>query len=502
MNGDKSGNSSQSALEPGSNKSHLSTSYAYFGPSEGPLRSLPQRAPITVSPTTSVRQALMQMNQVGGDTIIVVDTTSELPLGIVTLTDLVHGISVDGGRLDEPIAGLMTGAPFSLPADAPSHRATVLMTKRGVRHVLLVEPDGRLCNVVSRSDLFGLRGGGAEALADRVTGAIDVKAMSEAADAIRKRGAELFSAGMGVEGICQWMSALNDLVVMRVIELVEDEFDLPPVPWCWLVFGSEGRLEQTFSTDQDNGLLFLPGDESSTEAIREAFLPFAKAVNRGLDACGFKHCKGGIMSGNPLWCLSMSEWQERFSSWMGTPDPEALMHSTIFFDFRPIYGSYELADNLRNWLIPLPPERPRFLRAMTEEALTCDPPLNWIGGFVYDGGREHPHSIDLKLHGARPFIDAARIWSLTHGIWATNTGDRLRAAAAVQNLKPEETASEIEAFHLIQRFRIQQQLVDMDSDDPNRLDPASLPDLNRLMLKEAFKQAKKLQLRLKLEYRL
>ena len=69
------------------------------------------------------------------------------------------------------------------------------------------------------------------------------------------------------------MSALNDIVSMRVIELVEDEFDLPAVPWCWLVFGSEGRLEQTFSTDQDNAIIFLPGEERATEGLRDAFDP-------------------------------------------------------------------------------------------------------------------------------------------------------------------------------------------------------------------------------------
>ena len=51
------------------------------------------------------------------------------------------------------------------------------------------------------------------------------------------------------------------------IELIEDEFDLPAVPWCWIVFGSEGRLEQTFVTDQDNGLLFVPPDAESTKDV-------------------------------------------------------------------------------------------------------------------------------------------------------------------------------------------------------------------------------------------
>lgn len=66
---------------------------------------------------------------------------------------------------------------------------------------------------------------------------------------------------------------------MRVIELIEDEFDLPAVPWCWLLFGSEGRLEQTFTTDQDNGLITRKRAAQRHRGLRAAFLPFAQAVN-------------------------------------------------------------------------------------------------------------------------------------------------------------------------------------------------------------------------------
>lgn len=464
------------------------------------MRLLPRRQPIIVPPDTSVRNAMLQMNQLGNDSVVVVDEASKLPLGIVTQSDLIHAIAFRGEDLEQPVVALMTAAPFTLPADAPAHRATVLMIQRKVSHVLLEEADGTLCNVVSRGDLFGLRGGGAETLAETVTAAADVDSMAKAAKSIRTRGAELFRSGMGAEALSQWMSALNDLVVMRIIELIEDEFDLPAVPWCWLIFGSEGRLEQTFSTDQDNGLIFLPGDEADTKRLRESFLLFGKAVNTGLDACGFDLCKGNIMAGNPAWCLSLDEWKRKYTSWMETPEPEAVLNSTIFFDFRPLYGNYGLVDGLRKWLLPLPAQYPLFLRTMAEEALTCTPSLGWTGGFVYDGGRKHPHTIDLKLHGARPFVDAARIWSLTHGTWETNTGDRLRAIAKAMDLPPEETAAEIEAFFLVQRFRFQQQLSTDDREKANRLNPANLNELNRLMLKEAFKQAKKLQLRLKLEY--
>jgi len=132
--------------------------------------------------------------------------------------------------------------------------------------------------------------------------------------------------------------------------------------------------------------------------------------------------------------------------------------------------------------------------------MSSAPSLGWANNFVYDGGKQHPHTMDLKLHGARPFVDAARTWSLAHGVWATNTGDRLRAVARAQNQRPEKTAGEVEAFYLVQRFRMQQQIMAKNPDEANRLDPSSLNALNRLMLKEAFKQAKNIQLRLKLEY--
>jgi CBS domain-containing protein len=307
---------------------------------------------------------------------------------------------------------------------------------------------------------------------------------------------------MGMASVGRWISALNDIIAIRVIELIEDEFDLPAIPWCWLVFGSEGRLEQTLSTDQDNGIIFLPGEEKATEDLREAFIPFAKKVNLALDACGFPLCRGDIMAGNRAWCLSLAEWQMKFSTWMEAPEPEALLNSTVFFDFRPLYGSYHLADDLRQWLIPRPPAHPRFLRALAVEALTCPPPLGWANRFVYDGGKEHPHTMDLKLHGSRPFVDVARIWSLAQGVWATNTGDRLSAVSRARDWRPQETAAELEAFYLVQRFRMQQQIMTEDPRAANRLNPSSLNTLNRLMLKEALKQAKKIQLRLKLEFEL
>jgi CBS domain-containing protein len=184
------------------------------------------------------------------------------------------------------------------------------------------------------------------------------------------------------------------------------------------------------------------------------------------------------------------------------PDPEAVLHSTIFFDFRPLYSGFELVDQLRGWLISQAPEHQRFFHAMAQNALSVSPPLGWAGQFVYDKNRDFPHTIDLKVHGARLFVDAARIWSLAKGVWATSTAERLRAVGRATGMPDADIAAEVEAFHLVQRFRIQHQLSSRGRERANSIDPSDLNDLHRLMLKEALKLAKKVQLRLQQDFQL
>ena len=83
---------------------------------------------------------------------------------------------------------------------------------------------------------------------------------------------------------------LNDRLCQRVLEIERKNHRWERISWCWLAFGSEGRFEQTFSTDQDNGLVFAAHDGEPADAVRARLLPFAKAVNEALDACGFPVC--------------------------------------------------------------------------------------------------------------------------------------------------------------------------------------------------------------------
>ena len=66
---------------------------------------------------------------------------------------------------------------------------------------------------------------------------------------------------------------LNDRISQRALEIVRKRHDLERIRWCWLAFGSEGRFEQTFSSDQDNGLLFETHDGGPPAAARAPCCP-------------------------------------------------------------------------------------------------------------------------------------------------------------------------------------------------------------------------------------
>ena len=294
------------------------------------------------------------------------------------------------------------------------------------------------------------------------------------------------------------ISAFNDRLTEKVIELTAQRHRLPPVAWCWLALGSEGRHEQTFVTDQDNGLIFNATSDQEAAALRELFLPFAQDVNRQLAACGFALCSGQIMAGNPAWCLSLDEWRGQFIDWVRRPEPQALLNASIFFDLRPLYGELELGERLRTLLLSMTVATPSFQHLMAANALQAEVPLNFRGELAVDEGE----AIDLKKFASRIFVDAARIFALTSGARGVNTIDRLNDAGAAIGLPAAEIAALNAAFSQILRLRLGQQMAASAKGEAEGggLRPAALHDMDRAILREALKLARRLQQRLKLNY--
>lgn len=462
-----------------------------------PLSALIRRDPITCAPDTPLREVLETMHRLGIGSMVAVDGEGR-PLGIFTLHDVLSRVTLPGLSLDTPFQAVMSPRPLTLPPEAFAYEAALVMARHGFRHVL-VEENGRLLGLISEKDLFSLQRVRLRQVSGTIRNAEDIETLRASARDIRQVAHNMLAQGVATEQLTQIISTLNDLLTQRIIEL---ELRRSPaaqgIEFCWLALGSEGRLEQTLNTDQDNGIVFAVRDGEDPAALRTRLLPFARKVNETLAECGFPLCNGEVMASNPKWCLSLDEWQRLFDNWIDHGEPMALLYSTIFFDFRPLYGAEHLAHELRRWLSVNAQKNSRFLHQMAVNALRNRPPLGMVWDFVTGEG----HTLDLKLNGITPFVDAARIYSLATGCPQTNTLKRLREIAGPLRIGAQDAEAYGDAFLFIQllRLRLHHEQCERGEKLTNRVDPDSLNNLDRRILKEAFRQARKLQTKLALDY--
>ena len=462
-----------------------------------PVGALISRPPVTCLAGMPLREVLetMQRSMVGS---VVITAADGSPEGIFTERDLLRLAAA--GELDTgaPIGRVMTRNPASLPVSASVYDAAQLMVRRGIRHVLVVE-HGVLKGVISERSLFTLELRSMRHAIHAIEVAENVESLKLAAREVREHGRDMMKEGVAAEHLTQIVSALNDRLAQRIVMLEAARHAIADVSWCWLALGSEGRHEQTLSTDQDNAIVFEAPPENSEDQARERLLSFGHAVNKTLDACGFPLCPGNIMAGNPECCLSSRGWRERFSGWVRNPAPKALLNASIFFDFRPIAGELGLAEDLRGWLRDLVKGDERFLKTLALNALESGVPLGFFGNLVTGGEGIDAGTLDLKTQGTRVITDAARIYALASGVDATNTAARLRGAGEMLGMVKAEIEAIVEAFYYLLLFRLRGQIEGGRS--PNRIAPRKLNEFDRRILKESLRQARRLQQRLALDYR-
>jgi CBS domain-containing protein len=428
--------------------------------------------------------------------MIVVDAERK-PVGILTLRDVLDRVVFEPACLDAPIERVMTPRPISQHIGDGSYHAALLMVRHGVRHVVLVHGDGSVGGIVSERDLFGMQTTGVRHLSSAIRTASDLAEVEAYGREIGDLARRLVMQGAAVGPLTAFISSLIDLLTERLVTMELERSGVDATA-CWIVFGSEGRSEQTLATDQDNGIVFLPSPNESPDAVRARLVPIAQRINQALDRAGYRLCRGNIMAGNPECCLSVDEWRSRFARWIESGSPQALLHGSIFFDLRPLTGQVALAKALRQWLLEAVPKNRRFLHQMAVNALQNRPALGLLQRFSTDtAGR-----IDLKMNAAAPFIDAARILSLGAAVDEVRTDARLRASGQVLGIPDNEVEAWIAAFHQVQGFRLRRQVrcLELGEAPDNRLAPDALHDFDQQVLRAALEQARTLQTRLALDY--
>ncbi len=102
----------------------------------------------------------------------------------------------------------------------------------------------------------------------------------------------------------------------------------------------------------------------------------------------------------------------------------------------------------------------------------------------------------------QPFVEAARVQALASGIGATSTIERLRAVGRKRGIAVADVDAWCDAFRFVQllRLRFNATQATRRESPHNHLDPSTLNELDRRILKEAMRQARRLQSRVERDF--
>jgi CBS domain-containing protein len=271
-----------------------------------------------------------------------------------------------------------------------------------------------------------------------------------------------------------------------------------------MALGSEGRKEQTLSTDQDNAIIYEDVSEDKREAVREYFLELGKQVCDGLAMTGFAYCEGGLMAKNSKWNHSLSHWKKNYTKWIDEPFSDTVLRVSTFFDCRSVFGDSALLSELKQHIFEVLGEgNSLFFAQISRISQEIKPPLtSWFKNFILTQNEEGGKVLDIKK-AMMPLADFARIYSLYHNIPATNTGERLKRLLEVGELTQEEFEELHQSYYFMMRLRLIHQASGMTSQRraPNNLiDPQSMTQVERVALKQIFKIVQKYQTRLGVKF--
>ena len=202
---------------------------------------------------------------------------------------------------------------------------------------------------------------------------------------------------------------------------------------------------------------------------------------------------------NDSWVHTADGWQRRINGWLNSASPDAMMNMAILMDAEPVAGNSSLFKDVRNtW------HSPKLRSSITASwfarpAVMFDIPLTLLGNIRDDHG-----VIDIKKGGIFPLVHGVRALSFEHGIYETNTFERLSRLGELNVMTAETVQGLKDALVLFMRIRLRHQLEHV-SENPGltqQLSVKSLRSVDRSLLRHGLHRVKKFKQWLSSHYHL
>jgi CBS domain-containing protein len=451
-------------------------------------------------PTETAKQVARRMTEKNVSSVLVIDAGRK-PIGIITARDLVDKViapeSADGRTLTA--REIMSPHSYAMSPATYMYEALAYMTGHRIKHLPVVDR-GEVVGIVTLRDIMRFRSQKAMLLLGNIREERTIEGLVAIRREILGVARGLLSETRSTPEVMEILSYIHHGIIRRVYELCLEEMAAegrvrPDIHHCFLIMGSGGRREMLLGPDQDHGFIFENVSDAKMLEVEAFFVPLAEKIVDALSRVDYSLCHGKVMANNPLWRGRLNDWQTRIRDWVNDPEPQKVRYSSIFFDFAPLAGDPELANQLRDIVHREIRNFPGFLYHMMSLDLRYKVPVGLLGRFIVEKGEEHKGELSLKQGGSVYIVDCIRMFALEKELQAITTQDRLKGLVE-RNVFAPETAEHIRAaFEALSFLRLRNEihLIEQGKEPSHYLDPYTLSKNEQDLLREAFAAVSKLQ---------
>ena len=442
-----------------------------------------RRGVVTCSRSDRLTDAAAIMRQLNISSLVVCEEGN--PLGILTDRDLRNKVVAKGlepGNLT--VADVMNSPVITISEDDYLFEALHLISRHRIHRLVVTGRAGELAGIITDSDILRVQTRSPQQLVLKIEEAATLEDLKSLHQRIQELVRHLIGTGVMIQDMVRLIAHLNDRIIVRLIDLLRAErFNGLTDRFAFVVLGSEGRSEQTLTTDQDNALIY--GNDLPVVEL-QLLEEFSMTLIDRLIEIGIPSCPGGIMAKNEQWRHSLDQWRTVLDQWFGTPTPENIMNVSMFSDLRLLSGDPSLQMALKEFVAGRLKNNELYLGHMTANLLRFAVPLGWFGKIRTEKG-EHAGKVDLKKAGIFAITEGVKILALGYGVQETGTAERLKQLAGQGVLTGKEADDLTASFYALVHFRLRTQIdaISKGQRPDNRI---ILADLNR-MEKERLRAA-------------
>lgn len=408
--------------------------------------------------------------------------------GLITDADFRKKIAFGIINLDADIATIMHSKITIVEESISVAEAQLLLLKNEATHLCVTE-DGtentRVKGIISERDIIKSQSNNPGVLIDEIRNAKNFEELKYVHSKYLFVIQNSFTKNIPLFHINNTAGEILHTIIQQCIKLSIENLGSPPARFVWLSLGSQARKEQLILSDQDSMIIYEDVSADKHRDVKFYFVQLAKMVISNMETLGYKPCPFEHLASNIKWCKSLSDFTSIYTNCIKSPGENMSDFSGIFFDFEYIYGENKIKDSLEIAIFQSLSNNKIFFDYIGNQLLKLPQPLTFFKKFALDDNGPHKDLFNLKQKGVQFYVDAARIFALSHNLKGiNNTYLRFKQMAITDDKNADKYLDFAENYLVLQEFRTKEGI--LNDNDGAYIDTAKLSKVDKEELKKAL----------------